>query len=83
MTFSDPSVTDNDENMLIIQGDTRVADIYLGEFMRVFNHFYFRYLRQQHTATGGQVSYLRVDDTWTERYYDRRTPSYRQRLLFR
>ena len=69
--------------MLIIQDDTRVADIYLGEFMRVFNHFYFRYLRQQHTAATGQGSYLQTDDTWTERYYDRRTPSYRQRLLFR
>jgi hypothetical protein len=28
--------------MLVIQGDQRVADIYLGEFMRIFNHYYFR-----------------------------------------
>ncbi|HEY5787069.1 MAG TPA: phospholipase D-like domain-containing protein [Microlunatus sp.] len=81
--FSDPSVKDNDENMLIIQDDSRVADIYLGEFMRVFNHFYFRYLRQQLSATSAQGAFLIPDDTWTERYYDRRTPSYRQRLLFR
>jgi len=32
------SVTDNDENMLLIRGDTRVADIFFGEFMRVFAH---------------------------------------------
>jgi phosphatidylserine/phosphatidylglycerophosphate/cardiolipin synthase-like enzyme len=27
--FSDASTTKNDENMLVIRGDTRVADIYL------------------------------------------------------
>jgi phosphatidylserine/phosphatidylglycerophosphate/cardiolipin synthase-like enzyme len=40
--FSDASTRDNDENLLVIRGDTRVADIHLGEFMRLFNHFYFR-----------------------------------------
>jgi hypothetical protein len=40
--FSDASTTDNDENMLVIRGDTRIADIYLGEFMRLFTHFRFR-----------------------------------------
>ncbi|WP_224367569.1 phospholipase D-like domain-containing protein [Hyalangium versicolor] len=40
--FSKPSVTDNDENMLFIRGDKRVADIYFTEFNRLFNHYYFR-----------------------------------------
>lgn len=40
--FSVASTTDNDENMLIIRGNKRVADIYLGEFMRLFTHFSFR-----------------------------------------
>lgn len=40
--WSEASVSDNDENMLIIRGDTRVADIYFGEFMRVFAHHRFR-----------------------------------------
>jgi hypothetical protein len=30
--------------MPIISGDTRVADVYLGEFMRWFNHFFARSL---------------------------------------
>jgi hypothetical protein len=34
------SLTGNDENMLLIRGDTRVADIYLTEFDRLFRHFY-------------------------------------------
>jgi phosphatidylserine/phosphatidylglycerophosphate/cardiolipin synthase-like enzyme len=40
--FSDASTRQNDENMLVIRGSTRVADLYLGEFMRLFNHFEFR-----------------------------------------
>jgi phosphatidylserine/phosphatidylglycerophosphate/cardiolipin synthase-like enzyme len=82
--FSDPSVADNDENMLLIRGDTRVADAYLGEFMAIFNHFYFRYLYQkQQTRAGEAAAYLQEDDGWVDRYYDRTRPSYRQRLLFR
>lgn len=42
--FSRPSQTTNDENMLVIRGNTRVADIYFGEFMRVFDHLYSRYI---------------------------------------
>lgn len=40
--FSNASTTDNDENMLIIRGNKRVADIYVGEYMRLFSHFSFR-----------------------------------------
>lgn len=42
--FSKPSQRVNDENMLVIRGNTRVADIYFGEFMRVFDHHYARYI---------------------------------------
>lgn len=40
--FSDASTNKNDENMVLVRGNTRVADIYLGEFMRLFSHFSFR-----------------------------------------
>jgi phosphatidylserine/phosphatidylglycerophosphate/cardiolipin synthase-like enzyme len=42
--FSRPSQVINDENMLVIRGDTRVADVYFGEFMRIFDHLYARYI---------------------------------------
>lgn len=42
--FSRPSQHANDENMLVIRGDARVADIYFGEFMRIFDHLYARYI---------------------------------------
>lgn len=40
--FSNASTKDNDENMIIIRGNQRVADIYFTEFNRLFNHNYFR-----------------------------------------
>ena len=49
--FSKPSQRTNDENMLVIRGDTRVADIYFGEFMRVFDHHYARYLPVRLTSS--------------------------------
>jgi hypothetical protein len=42
--FSGPSQSANDENMVVIRGNTRVADIYFGEFMRIFDHLYSRYI---------------------------------------
>ena len=42
--FSKPSQRTNDENMLVVRGNTRVANIYFGEFMRVFDHHYARYI---------------------------------------
>src|SRR5205085_1366258 len=40
--FSVASTLSNDENMLVVRGDTRIADIYLGEFMRLWQHYRFR-----------------------------------------
>jgi phosphatidylserine/phosphatidylglycerophosphate/cardiolipin synthase-like enzyme len=40
--FSPASTNGNDENMIIVRGNQRVADIYLTEFNRLFNHYYAR-----------------------------------------
>jgi phosphatidylserine/phosphatidylglycerophosphate/cardiolipin synthase-like enzyme len=50
--FSRPSQRINDENMLVIRGDTRVADIYFGEYMRIFDHHYARYIVRVLTNEG-------------------------------
>jgi hypothetical protein len=50
--FSKPSQYQNDENMLVIRDNTRVADIYFGEFMRVFDHLYSRYIVKKMTEAG-------------------------------
>jgi phosphatidylserine/phosphatidylglycerophosphate/cardiolipin synthase-like enzyme len=79
--FSDASTKNNDENMLIIQGDTRVADVYLGEFMRLFNHFYSRYLFNQPGDQGGSI-YLAGDDSWSADYYIKDSAKFHERLYF-
>ena len=84
--FSTASTKNNDENMLVIQDDTRVADIYLGEFFRLFHHFYFRYVVNNQKAKTGSVekrsSYLKPDSSWTEKYYVKDTIKEKQRILF-
>jgi phosphatidylserine/phosphatidylglycerophosphate/cardiolipin synthase-like enzyme len=42
--FSGASQSANDENMVVIRGNPRIADIYFGEFMRIFDHLYSRYI---------------------------------------
>jgi len=54
--FSGPSQYINDENMIVIRGNTRVADIYFGEFMRIFDHFYSRYITEKIQKQGTQNS---------------------------
>jgi phosphatidylserine/phosphatidylglycerophosphate/cardiolipin synthase-like enzyme len=50
--FSRPSQTGNDENMLVVGGNKRVADIYFGEFMRIFDHLYSRYIVRKMKEAG-------------------------------
>jgi phosphatidylserine/phosphatidylglycerophosphate/cardiolipin synthase-like enzyme len=82
--FSDASTRKNDENMLVIRGDKRVADLYLSEFMRLFNHFQFRGLAHARAATGPESarSFLVPNDSWKARYYQPDTPKYLERLYF-
>lgn len=83
--FSNASTKNNDENMLVIRGDKRVADIYLGEFMRLFNHFYFRYIKQNFNAADaetGKKGFLATDDSWREDYYVKGTVKNMERLYF-
>ncbi len=83
--FSDASTLNNDENMLVIQGNTSVADIYLGEFMRLWQHYYFRDVAGRQASSDSKVvdsTYLYSDDQWTKPYYAKGTPKQMERLLF-
>jgi phosphatidylserine/phosphatidylglycerophosphate/cardiolipin synthase-like enzyme len=82
--FSDASTKNNDENMLIIRGDTRVADIYLGEFMRLYTHYRFRAFAQEAAREGRppQKLYLTADNSWTQPYYEQGSVKQQERLMF-
>lgn len=58
--WSEPSVNDNDEHMVVIRGDKRVADIYFGEFMRIFAHHRFRESVARHIEQFGSAAF----NTW-------------------
>lgn len=63
--FSDASTIQNDENMLIIRKNKRVADIYFGEFMRLFSHFSFRESLKWRKPND-PPKHLRTDNWWKE-----------------
>lgn len=76
--FSAASTNGNDENMLVIRGNKRVADIYLGEFMRLYSHHAFRdYVAQKGGPARG---HLRTDDWWKSHFGD--TSQSRRRAYF-
>ncbi|OFY66223.1 MAG: hypothetical protein A2V64_01880 [Bacteroidetes bacterium RBG_13_43_22] len=71
--FSAAATDTNDENMIIIKGNRRVADIYFTEFMRVFNHYYFRWIIKKMLEKGiislENPAFLSSDwNEWTGKY---------------
>lgn len=74
--FSENSLLNNDENMILIRGSRRVADIYMTEFDRLFRHFYFRdvanevEMKRKKNEEPKKV-YLDEDTplTWTDSYF--------------
>jgi phosphatidylserine/phosphatidylglycerophosphate/cardiolipin synthase-like enzyme len=75
--FSVASTETNDENMLVIRGDKRIADIYFGEFLRLYSHYAFReavknYLEKDKKATADEwkPQYLIDNDSWMATYFD-------------
>jgi hypothetical protein len=79
--FSAASTTENDENMLLIRGNKRVAEVYLGEFMRLYNHYAFReWAAKQPTDSSKTPAYLRTDAWWKDYFGD--TERSRQREYF-
>ena len=84
--FSSSSLTGNDENMLLIRGDTRVADIYLTEFDRLFRHFYARQTIDRLAERGAPLAEAKfLDETagWLDAYVaPGRMKTNRQRLFF-
>lgn len=82
--FSADSMSANDENMLLIRGDKRVADMYFGEFMRVFDHLYARHLIRRAIEAGEEIkrNYLAPDTSWVKPYTGD-NPKARRRRYFR
>ena len=80
--FSDASTRDNDENMLVIRGDKSVADIYVTEYFRLWNHYAFREWATKNAGNPNlRPQFLAPNDSWRDKYYSDSEQS-RQRKLF-
>jgi phosphatidylserine/phosphatidylglycerophosphate/cardiolipin synthase-like enzyme len=82
--FSKNSLTANDENMLLIRGDTRVADIYMTEVDRIFRHFRARDIINHSASAGERQDWLLLDptDDWIGSNFKDETYKNNRRLLF-
>ena len=74
--FSDSSTRRNDENMVVVRGNTRVADIYFGEFLRLYSHHAFR----EWAETNQEPKFLRTDDWWRG-YFRNNSRSLRRQMF--
>jgi phosphatidylserine/phosphatidylglycerophosphate/cardiolipin synthase-like enzyme len=71
--FSEASTTTNEENMVVIRNNQRVADIYVGEFMRLDSHYAFREVvsfKTKGAATGSwKPQFLNEKAAWQDGGY--------------
>lgn len=87
--FSAASVTDNDENMLLLSGEpaSEVAPVLVNEFMRIHRHLYFRTTALRLADSGGadakKAAILSPDDSWQADHFRSGRQKYRKRELFR
>jgi phosphatidylserine/phosphatidylglycerophosphate/cardiolipin synthase-like enzyme len=75
--FSKASTDTNDENMLVIRGNKRIADIYFGEYLRLYTHYAFReavkfYVDKKKSGHPEEwkPQFLVNDDSWMDPYFD-------------
>ncbi len=87
--FSNNSTKTNDENSLIIRGDTAIMDVYATEFMRMFEHYWFRAHLEGKTQGGAKkktqeerLAGLSEDSTWTNPFYKAGTRQALERQVF-
>jgi phosphatidylserine/phosphatidylglycerophosphate/cardiolipin synthase-like enzyme len=86
--FSKASTESNHENMILARSDTRVADIYLGEFMRQFSSYAFRDAAaaaakgDQETASNWHPQDLSPDESWVADYFKDGTSRALRRVYF-
>ena len=82
--MSGNSVFNNDENLLEIKGSSRLARIYLAEFLRLYEHYRARARFIAFQQSDGTVAAfglaLRKDRTWADKHYTPGTPEYKARL---
>jgi phosphatidylserine/phosphatidylglycerophosphate/cardiolipin synthase-like enzyme len=85
--FSEASTKTNEENMVIVRGNRRLADIFLGEFMRSFAQYAFREAVYIHRESGASDDWKPSDlatraQDWLPPYFVHGSPGELKRKYF-
>jgi len=81
--LSNPASQKNDENYLVIKGNTDIADSYGVEVMRIYDHYRARWVAAEMAKRNSPLSgTLQPNDKWTDRYFKKDSLHYRDRLRF-
>ncbi len=82
--FSEASTERNDENMIVVRGKPGVADIYLGEFMRLHAHYAFREAVEEDRKKRKKFKrqHLKETDAWQRDYFTKGNQRYLRRRYF-
>jgi hypothetical protein len=82
--MSGNSVFHNDENLLEIKGSPRLAQIYLAEFLRLYEHYRARARFIAWKRAGGTPAAagfaLKTDGSWARKHYTPGTPESKARV---
>jgi len=77
--ISENSTHRNDENLIALSGCSEIADIYVAEFLRLYEHYRARAVYNQY-ATGTRKFELRKTSSWAKKYYQTGSPEYKSRV---
>jgi hypothetical protein len=82
--MSGNSVFNNDENLLEIKGSPRLAQTYLAEFLRLYEHYRARARFIQFKQSGQPANSagfaLRPDRSWADKHFTAGSPEFKARL---
>jgi phosphatidylserine/phosphatidylglycerophosphate/cardiolipin synthase-like enzyme len=78
--MSNASLYNNDENLLEIKNSTRLAQIYVAEFFRLYEHYRARAIHQRNEDEGGPTDLkLAADASWAKDDFTPGDPKFRSR----
>ena len=85
--FSDNSILRNDENTLVIKGNTKVADLYFTEFARIFNHYSSRSDIKKLTGHNEEIGHnpnhlWTKSEEWVRSFYNPRALKFKRKKMF-
>ena len=62
---------DNDENLVIVEGNKKLATAYATHVLDVYDHFSWRYMVKQQGPKAADQSLSSKPDEWLDRYFDK------------